>query len=254
MTATVHLLVTERLVLGTLADPDQSVAAGRKALDQWWWQSYPWYDSSTDGVGRIDVSEPWYMKWKFWEWLADWDWPDWLTSGLSFRWPQSFLQWLGWIAVAVVLIGLVYLIVRAFRMRQRRRPAAGDDSGRPEAAEDRRRVEALPLGAGRKPFDPLAEARQHYQQGNYREAIIYLFSYQLVQLDKHHLIRLTKGKTNRQYVRELGRRMTLRGLLEQTMVAFEEVFFGNYTIDRTRFESCWSRLAEFEALVTEGAV
>ena len=36
------------------------------------------------------------------------------------------------------------------------------------------------------------------------------------------------------------------------MVAFEDVFFGNYAIDRTRFESCWSRLDEFDALAAEG--
>ena len=34
--------------------------------------------------------------------------------------------------------------------------------------------------------------------------MIYLFSHQLVQLDRHQIIRLAKGKTNRQYLREVG--------------------------------------------------
>ena len=73
-------------------------------------------------------------------------------------------------------------------------------------------------------------------------------------LDKGQFIRLTKGKTNRQYVRELGSRWPLRRLLEHTMVLFEEVFFGHHSIGRTQFESCWLRLDEFEALVGQGAV
>jgi hypothetical protein len=36
------------------------------------------------------------------------------------------------------------------------------------------------------------------------------------------------------------------------MVAFEDVFFGNHPLDRNRFESCWTRLDEFEALAAQG--
>ncbi len=81
------------------------------------------------------------------------------------------------------------------------------------------------MAAGR--LDLLAEARRHYQAGNYGAAIVYLFSFQLVQLDKRQIIRLAKGKTNRQYLREVGPRAALLRLVEQTMVAFEDVFFGN---------------------------
>jgi hypothetical protein len=61
--------------------------------------------------------------------------------------------------------------------------------------------------------------------------------------------RLTRGKTNRQYLRETSRRgrTGLVGLLEQTMLAFEDFFFGNHPIDRARFEACWARLGEFES-------
>ena len=38
----------------------------------------------------------------------------------------------------------------------------------------------------------------------------------------------------------------------QTMVAFEDVFFGNYPLDRDRFEACWSQQERFDALVREG--
>ncbi len=95
----------------------------------------------------------------------------------------------------------------------------------------------------------LGQAREHYLAGNFNEAIIYLFSYELVELDRRSLIRLSAGKTNRQYLRELGGRGTLAGLLQQSMVAFEDVYFGDRRLGRERFENCWQRLPEFEALV-----
>ena len=75
----------------------------------------------------------------------------------------------------------------------------------------------------------------------------------MVQLDKHHLIHLSKGKTNRQYLREVGRRAALGKLLQQTMVTFEDVFFGNHAIDRARCDRCWSKQDRFQALVAEAA-
>jgi hypothetical protein len=94
--------------------------------------------------------------------------------------------------------------------------------------------------------DLLAQARYYYEQGNYAEAIIYLFSYQLVELDKFSVIRLSKGKTNRQYLRETSRAAVLAGALERTMLAFEGVFFGRRGLDRAAFEACWNSLPQFE--------
>jgi len=233
------------LVLG-LADPEASVVAGRKALDKSYWSRYPWYDSDTDAVRRIEVSEPW-----FWDWL--WDLLGSIRAWSGVSWPGTLLEWLTWIGIAGLLILLVYLLVRAYLDRSGRRRASGAPGGAAEGADDLARIESLPFPVRAARLDLLAEARQHYQQGDYGEAVKYLFSYQLVQLDKHQRIRLTRGKTNRQYLGEIGPHGGLRRLLEQTMVAFEDFFFGNLTIDRARFESCWSRLGQFEALVMEGA-
>ena len=98
----------------------------------------------------------------------------------------------------------------------------------------------------------LDQARNFYQAGNYAAAIIYLFSHQLVQLDRRQIIHLAKGKTNRQCLREVGQAEMLRQLVGQTLVAFEDVFFGHHDIDRRRFEACWSRLPEFESLLAQG--
>jgi hypothetical protein len=55
-------------------------------------------------------------------------------------------------------------------------------------------------------------------------------------------------------MRELQPRPELRGLVERTMVAFEEVFFGHYPLDRAGFERCWEQLDEFHQRLSEGGV
>ena len=115
------------------------------------------------------------------------------------------------------------------------------------------RIESLPFQLDRKNVSLLDEAERLYREGNYSQAIVYLFSYQLVEMDKLQVIRLTRGKTNRQYLRELRGRQTLRGLVESSMVAFEHVFFGQHSLPRTAFESCWRRTGEFDRLIREGA-
>jgi hypothetical protein len=234
MNAAVILLLQLPLCM---ADPEQAVDAGQRALDQSWWRAYPWYNPQTDGLRRVDVVEPWSCNP-----LAD------LGFGIS----GGLLRWLGWAILALLLAVAVYVLVRAYRDREARL-AHGGRAEPPGGDGDADRIEALPFPVGRGRRDLLGQSRRSYQQGDYSQAIIYLFSFQLVELDKQQIIRLTKGKTNRQYLREVGPRSSLRRLVEQTMVAFEDVFFGNHALDRARFESCWARLSEFESLAAEGA-
>jgi len=235
MTAACCVLLCLGNVLAA-TDPEAAVASGRKALDHWV-GGYPWYDARTDDLRPVDVSEPWVPQ----------------------RQPGSFslnleplLRWLAWILLVLFLAALAYVLVRVYLSRTRGGSPDGDDAGPSDAADRQRRSEALPLPAARLEGDLLAQARRHYREGRFGEAILYLFGYQLVELDKRQRIRLAKGKTNRQYLREIGGPGRLRRLVEQTMVAFEDFFFGRHAIDRARFESCWSRLAEFDSLAAEG--
>jgi hypothetical protein len=255
MTGTAYLLLACLTVAAPPGDPEESVHAGREALDRWVWD-YPWYDSQNDAVRRVRISPPWHLRW---EWLLQGiaDFFEWFRDLFRFSWGGtgsgiwSWLQWMVRALMVALLILLVFLILRLRRWRGQGEWGAKETES--ERDEHKRRVEALPSGVAPKRGDFLDAARECYQDGRYREAIVYLFSYQLVRLDKSQLIRLAKGKTNRQYLRELGPRGTLRRLLEHTMVTFEEVFFGNYAIDRARFESVWSRLDEFEAQLAVGS-
>lgn len=199
----------------------QSIARGREAFAG---GNFPWYDSQTDSLGAMEFYEP-----------PDWNW----------NWDLStFFQVLFWTVVAALVVALVVVGYRLARNREAEAAAATAASRDDLLNADQ--VEALPFLARRSRGDLLAQARHYYEQGNYAEAIIYLFSYELVQLDKFAVIRLAKGKTNRQYLRETARNAPVKGLLERTMLAFEGVFFGCRDLDRAGFEACWNALGEFE--------
>lgn len=224
-------------LLGQAGESDDSVEAGRDALSQW--GRYPWYDSETDALQPVDIVEPWN-----WDWLTSWF--NWGPGNFNFNW----VQWLFWGAIILILCLLTWLLIRAFMRSTGPSESLLDTQGEsPE--EERRRIEALPEPA-RTRTRLLEAARKNYEKGNYDEAVIYLFSHQLVCLDKNFLIRLARGKTNRQYLRELASRNRLKRMQADTTVAFEDVFFGGHSISRERFELCWNRLGEFEALANGG--
>jgi hypothetical protein len=214
------------------ADASPPVESGRKALQPRF--AYPWYDSASDGLRRID--------------------PRTESSGPSRLSDAAFdisavLSVLAWTLLVFALLVVVYFLVQALRNR----PDMRSEPARRPTAGDLDRIEALPLPVAFGRSDLLAQARRLYEEGNYGQAVIYLFSYQLMQLDKGQFIRLAKGKTNRQYLREVGSGTRLRQLVEQTMVVFEDVFFGSLSVDRQRFESCWSRVDEFQSLIVRQA-
>jgi hypothetical protein len=193
----------------------------------------PWYDAESDALKPVEFSQPWQPDW-------DLSWMSWLVE------PLNVLL----VSVVILLVAvLVWVIIKVVRDRQA--SASKRMRNRPDALATADHVEALPFMRDRPQHDLLGQARHHYEQGNYSEAIIYLFSYELVQLDRFSLVRLEKGKTNRQYLREAGRERPLAGLLERTMVTFEDVFFGRRALDRAGFEVCWNQLDQFERLVAQ---
>lgn len=229
---------------------DAAIESGRQALQGR--TRFPWYDAQQDAVRRIDVQPPTdaaenrRSRWEANPWLPD-------RPGGSFGADWSVLwaviEGLIWLGLTALLVWLIYFLVKTY-LRNHSAPEAED------AADDAARtaadlIESLPFDMRRPQSDLLAEARRLYELGEYSQAIIYLFSYQLIRLDRGQCIRLTRGKTNRQYLRELQPRPDLRGILERTMLVFEEVFFGHYPLDRAGFERCWERLDEFHQRLSE---
>ena len=225
------------------ASPDTAVKNAKDILTRG--GRFPWYDRGKDDVRRLNMTPREAAN------ERDVTWTDTTVKPTrqQTQWPRlnlfgDFLTWTG-ITVLIVLLGLIaYLIATSLLKEETTESTAVRKVV--ESRRDADRVEALPFQVRAASGDFLSEARRLYDAGRYSEAIVYLFSHELVQLDKHHVIRLTKGKTNRQYVREARGRPVLRSVLETTMVAFEEAFFGNKALSRETFERSWNRLNEFE--------
>lgn len=239
----------------TPLEGDRAVEAGRAVLAGR--GRYPWYDAARDDLRRINVAPPPELakhRNSSWE-SRPRTLPDW--SGASRFWSVfwTLVKWACWGALLVLLLLLISWLIRAFVNREAENSADDRTNAESEATRSEADlIEQLPYQVRRPETDLLGEARRQYAAGNFGEAIIYLFSYQLVQLNQHHWIGLARGKTNRQYLRELARRADLRQLVAQTMWAFEDVFFGHHPLERARFESCWNRLEEFHAWIQEGAL
>ena len=67
------------------------------------------------------------------------------------------------------------------------------------------------------------------------------------------MIRLRKGKTNRQYLNEARRHQGITDYFRQVMIPFESVFFGDHDMDADEFQLCWSGLKQFHAKVKDNA-
>jgi hypothetical protein len=213
--------------------PDEAVARGRASLDRSW-GGYPWYDADRDNVRTVEIPkiEP----------VEESPRPEVAGAGSG-----GIMMWAVWLGVAAVLLAVALVLVRTYLLDGG--PHRGERRARMTSKTDEdRRFEALPFPVKAARFDLLAEARRHYAEGRYGEAIKYLFSHELIELDKHRVVRLTRGKTNRQYLRELGGpRGPLGAIFEATMLVFEDSFFGNHPIEQARFESCWTRLGDFDS-------
>lgn len=229
-------------------DAEQAIESGRQALSRR--GNYPWYDAQQDAVRRIDVRAPQEAaahRNSTWEATPPQAPPTWSLRGF-----WEVLRMLAWTAILLLLAALVVLLVRAFLNREARGEQTPEAAETTAARSDADLIENLPFQVPRRQADLLAEARRLYELGRYSEAVIYLFSYQLVQLDKHQLVRLARGKTNRQYLREVAARPDLRDILARTMRSFEDVFFGHHPLDRELFEACWTSLDEFHLRMEEG--
>lgn len=219
--------------LSAFLEGDSAVEQGRTALRS---EEFNWYDAEDDKLRPINLRKAVESK-------------NTSSTPTDFTWMANLGTILSYsaltISVVIVLIVIVYLI-----MSYRREPVASE-SRISEVKKRRVQIDALPVELDRNPDDWLSRVQQHYQAGEYNLAIIYLYSHQLVELDKHHVIHLTKGKTNRQYLQELRRNTTanLSPFVERSMTTFEDAFFGNRTISRAQFESCWQHFSQFQQVL-----
>ena len=223
---------------------EQSVSRAKEALGKK--STFPWYDAEKDELRplrmpKVETPTPQ---------------PTPSINPPAINLPiGEILQVLLWIAIAVIVGLLVFAGWKAYRNlkpQAKEGPAGATAIG--EAIDPIVDLAALPGAPEGAIHEFLARSKRAYEQGRLREAMIYLFSYQLVELNRQQLIHLTRGKTNRQYLREVRNQPPLASLFEQSIEAFELAFFGNEPLSNERFETVWNRLDDFNRHVTSVGV
>lgn len=228
-----------------LTSPEVAVEAGQEALaDQW---SLEWYDADADDFKPVQQNPPkpqtkpnsnWSWGESLWDFFSSWSFD---ISGL--------LKLLLYLLLIAVVVGIVWAIVRAIQQAELQQAGAVTEEEE-DARSHIERVEALPVVVERRVDNLLAEARRLLASGDGTLAIVYLFSHQLVQLDKQRLLHLVKGKTNRQYLRELRKnaadRPRLGAILSETTLVFERAFFGAHPPSQAKLEACFATADEFD--------
>lgn len=178
---------------------------------------------------------------------SNWNGWSWGNLGLN---GETF----GWIVFGVLGTVLLFgLIMIAYYYFSDYVPVLKRKADKNAVKIDPTRIEDLPFEVPAVSDDPLGQVESLMRSGRFNEATVLLFGYMLLVLDQARKIHLQKGKTNRMYLRELRGEAQLQSIVNSTMLAFEDVFFGRYDIDRARFETLWQQRGEFHRLASPTA-
>ncbi len=167
--------------------------------------------------------------------------------------PAGGGGWLGGLNLSTIFMTILVIVivaVLAFLFYKFLAVESAADEGNSAARRKKllsESIEQLPfdLQAGNGDFRSMAQ--QAYQAGDLRRAIIFLYSHVLVTLDQNERITLRKGKTNRQYLKEVWEDPKLSTYFKSVMLPFESAFFGDHDPKPDQFERCWSELDNFHS-------
>jgi len=204
-------------------------------------QAYPWYDGEKDQVKPL-LPDP-----------SSW------TSRLE-KGFDSFLDWLdrrsgksageasganrgslrGVLATVLFVASGCVLVVMLWRLWRIHAPRATSHQDHVARIGDAARIAGLAPGVAMEGIDPWAEAVRRRAAGDSAGAVIWLFLDQLLSLQRAGLIRLTPGRTARQYASGLDDPLLGDGL-RATLAVFEEVYYGHRLPGPEELERVWSR-------------
>jgi len=229
-----------------------SVDEGRDALKK---KAYPWYDAETDGTRQMELGERPNAR------SANRDeipllkvnpkknnTPYTPPTGGGGKFGSSLLGGLTamtWAMIGVFVMLIIGILIWAM-LRMSSQSSLQDDEAFPKRSMAES-IKQLPFELDSPAGDFRQQVNAASAAGDYRRAITLLFSHVLVTLDQKGLIRLRKGKTNRQYLNELFPHQSLANYFEHVMVPFEATFFGDHELSQRDFEACWNQVDSFEA-------
>ena len=171
--------------------------------------------------------------------------------------PWGSMSWgnlLGWVFLVMLMGVVVGLLVYVFANSSfdfRPVPVQQVLAGKRALDEQtKQRIAELPAELRDTDVNPRTELERLMQRGDFDQAIIFLYGHQLLLLDRVSWLRLSRWKTNRQYVRETrGSNLDIGELLGRTVEAFERSYFGRHSLTRPQFDVLWKDNLRLEASV-----
>lgn len=178
------------------------------------------------------------------------------TGGGGFWGSLTWGNFFGWILLVSLMVVLIGLLAYVFANSSFDfRPAPIQQTlvqQRSLDAQTKQRIAELPAELRDTDVNPRTELERWMQSGDFDRAIIYLYGHQLLMLDRVAWLRLSRWKTNNQYVRETRGNQTPAGdLLAATVQAFERSYFGRHSLDRSQFERLWQNNLNLEAMIAQ---
>lgn len=165
---------------------------------------------------------------------------------------------IGWLILGLVFVASAAAVLYVFAkinpdtMLAFDRPTTGDEA-RPNE-QTIQRMEQLPAELRRTDVDLRSEAERLMNLGKLDEAIKCLFGHQLLMLDRHGFLRLSRGKTNGRYVVETRKKKPEAAvLLNATVSDFEASYFGRHTPTLIGFRDLWEGNQRLESLAMHEA-
>ena len=197
-------------------------------------QDFSWYDSSNDQFKPISIPD--------YRWLDDWFASESSNDSASGDFSSTAVRVLLWTLVIIMAITLIVFLIRAFIDIPLPAPPENLSRG-PRISK--KQLEALPEVA-REITDFLAETRRLAKQGDFSQAMIYFYSWQLITLDDHDVIELQNGKTNRQYLQESKKNCpSILKSFKDSIKLFEDSIYGGIVLTKDQFQNVWDNREHF---------
>ena len=208
-------------------------------------QAYPWYDGEKDKVKPL-LPDPssWSSRLEkrlesFFDWL---DRRSGKSAGEASGANRDSLR--GVLATLLFVTFGCVLLVMLWRLWRIHAPRATSHQDHVARIGDAARIAGLAPGIAMEGIDPWAEALRRRAAGDSAGAVIWLFLDQLLSLQRAGVIRLTPGRTARQYASGLDD-PHLGDSLRATLGVFEEVYYGHRHPGPEELKRVWSRAETF---------
>jgi hypothetical protein len=216
-------------LLSAADDPIREVLKSQKPI---------WYDNEADDWKRIAAKAPVKKE----------------SSSVNSS-NGGIGSFFAYLMIGVVAIATAWLLYQLFRNLTIDASVPLVEERRAAVARAVADLSALPFSQGDidDPEAALAQARANH---DWRKAVAWSYALHLVELDQAGILKITKGTTNRGYLRLVNewvgnssKRMVVPKLLADAIATFERTWFGHHVADELILQTLELGREQFKSLV-----